>query len=68
MLRVGVVGSSICVSAIGVSLSMVEGVAACISTRVHPAAIVALLRSALPLAISAAAWGLVIDISGVGRK
>ena len=49
--RIDIVGSSICTSAISISL-IVEGVAACFSYRIHPAAIAALLQSALPLVIS----------------
>ena len=49
--RISIVGSSICTSATSVSL-ITEGITACFSYRIHPAAIAALLQSALPLVIS----------------
>ena len=65
--RIGVVGSSICTSATGVSL-IAEGVAACFSCRVHPAAITALLRSALPLVTSVRRCDWVAGPLEEGRK
>ena len=65
--RIGVIGSSICMSAAGVFL-LIEGVAACLSKRVQPAAITALLRSALLEAVIANRWVLVAGSLEEGRR